>query len=228
MEVKNMYEYEKSKEAVESILKSPTKIVEKEKIPASDSDFTYENGIKSWVGALFVDIVDSSKLFETANEDTARIIRSFCSEIISILKDDESINRRELAKIVFSSKENLKKQESIIHPKVNKIFNRFIDENPEKNIVLNATVLYKTPVVNRCDAIIFVKAPIITRFFRAKRRDNLPSKEIFKRFASQFKIFAKYKFLKTDIYSIWNIGKSNKLEKKLDKILKSIIKTSSQ
>ena len=83
-----MYDYKKSKEAVEAILKSPTKIVEKDKIPSSDSEFTYENGIKAWVGALFVDIVDSSKLFQSPNEDTARIIRSFCSEIISILKDD--------------------------------------------------------------------------------------------------------------------------------------------
>ena len=33
-------------------------------------------------------------MFETANEDTARIIRSFSSEIISILKDDE--NYREI------------------------------------------------------------------------------------------------------------------------------------
>lgn len=89
-----MYDYGKSKETVESILKSLTQIVKKEKIPASDSDFTYENGIKSWVRALFVDIVDSSQLFETANEDTARFIRSFCSEIISILKDDE--NYREI------------------------------------------------------------------------------------------------------------------------------------
>lgn len=83
-----MYEYKKSKETIEKILKSPTKIVEKSAIPSSDSEFTYENGIKAWVGALFVDIVDSSKLFKSANEDTARIIRSFCSEIISILKDD--------------------------------------------------------------------------------------------------------------------------------------------
>ena len=131
---------------------------------------------------------------------------------------------KDLGSILFSDEKLLHKQESIVHPKVNEIFNRFIDENPEKNIVLNATVLYKTPVINRCDAIIFVKAPIITRFFRAKRRDNLPSKEIFKRFASQFKIFAKYKFFKSDIYIIWNIGKSNKIDKKLDKILKSIKK----
>ena len=89
-----MYDYKKSKEAVEAILRSPTKIVEKSLIPSSDSEFTYENGIKTWVGALFVDIVDSSKLFKSPNEDTARIIRSFCSEIISILKDDS--NYREI------------------------------------------------------------------------------------------------------------------------------------
>lgn len=89
-----MYDYKKSKEIVEKILMSPTKIVEKTFIPSSDSDFTYENGIKAWVGALFVDIVDSSKLFQSTNEDTARIIRSFCSEIISILKDDD--NYREI------------------------------------------------------------------------------------------------------------------------------------
>ena len=89
-----MYEYAKSKESIVSILKSPTKIVEKTTIPASESEFTYENGLKTWVGALFVDIVNSSKLFQSANEDTARIIRSFCSEIISILKDDD--NYREI------------------------------------------------------------------------------------------------------------------------------------
>lgn len=143
---------------------------------------------------------------------------------INIQNPDGTINRKNLGIILFSDEKLLSKQESILHPKVNEIFNRFIDENPEKSIVLNATVLYKTPVINRCDGIIFVKAPMLIRFFRAKKRDNLPSKEIFKRFASQFKIFAKYKFLKTDIYSIWNIGKSNKLEKKLDKILKSIKK----
>ena len=177
--------------------------------------------------------IDADKCVHQAIEEAKnQILEAFLpiakEKNIQIQNPDGTINRKNLGIILFSDEKLLQKQESIVHPKVNEIFNRFIDENPEKNIVLNATVLYKTPVINRCDAIIFVKAPIITRFFRAKRRDNLPSKEIFKRFASQFKIFAKYKFLKTDIYSIWNIGKSNKLEKKLDKILKSIIKTSSQ
>ena len=89
-----MYEYKKSKETIESILKSPTKILGKDFVPSSDSEFTYENGITAWVGALFVDIVNSSSIFQSPNEDTARIIRCFCSEIISILKDDS--NYREI------------------------------------------------------------------------------------------------------------------------------------
>lgn len=89
-----MYDYKKSKDNIIAILNSPTKIVEKSTIPSSDSEFTYENGIKSWVGSLFVDIVESRKLFDSSNEDTARIIRCFCSEIISILKDDA--NYREI------------------------------------------------------------------------------------------------------------------------------------
>lgn len=177
--------------------------------------------------------IDADKCVHQAIEEAKnQILEAFLpiakEKNIQIQNPEGTINRKNLGSILFSDEKLLQKQEAIVHPKVNEIFNRFIDENPEKNIVLNATVLYKTPVINRCDAIIFVKAPIITRFFRAKRRDNLPSREIFKRFASQFKIFAKYKFLKSDIYSIWNIGKSNKLEKKLDKILKSIKKTSSQ
>lgn len=177
--------------------------------------------------------IDADKCVHQAIEEAKnQILEAFLpiakEKNIQIQNPDGTINRKNLGSILFSDEKLLQKQESIVHPKVNEIFNRFIDESPEKNIVLNATVLYKTPVINRCDAIIFVKAPIITRFFRAKRRDNLPSREIFKRFASQFKIFAKYKFLKSDIYIIWNIGKSNKLEKKLDKILKSIKTTISQ
>ena len=177
--------------------------------------------------------IDADKCVHQAIEEAKnQILEAFLpiakEKNIQIQNPEGTINRKNLGSILFSDEKLLEKQESIVHPKVNEIFNRFIDENPEKNIVLNATVLYKTPVIKRCDAIIFVKAPIITRFFRTKRRDKLPSREIFKRFASQFKIFAKYKFLKSDIYSIWNIGKSNKLEKKLDKILKSIKKTSSQ
>lgn len=163
------------------------------------------------------------KAIEIAKDDILEAFLPIANERnIKIVNSDGTINRKNLGSILFSDEKLLQKQESIIHPRVNQILEDFIKDHENQNIILNATVLYKTPVIKQCDAIIFVKAPIITRYFRAKKRDNLPSKEIFKRFAAQFKIFTKYKFLNSDIYSIWNIGKSNMLEKKLDKILKSI------
>ena len=141
---------------------------------------------------------------------------------ISVLNEDGTINRRELAKIVFSSKENLKKQESIIHPIVNEMMEDFIQNNSDKTVILNATVLYKTPIINKCDAIIFITSPWIIRFFRAKKRDKIKNIQIFKRFFAQFNIFAKYKNLDADIYKVRNFGSEQKLEQKLLYVLKKI------
>ena len=171
--------------------------------------------------------VDADILAHQAIEKAKdKIILTFETEAkeknISILKDDESINRRELAKIVFSSKENLKKQESIIHPIVNEMMEDFIQNNSEKTVILNATVLYKTPIIKKCDAIIFISSPWILRFFRTKKRDKIKNIQIFKRFLAQFNIFAKYKNLNADIYKVRNFGSEQKLEQKLLYVLKKI------
>ncbi len=82
------YNREASRDRVKDILSSKTEIVKKDRIPSSDDEFTYANGIKSWVGAIFIDLVGSSDLCKSADETTARIFRAFCSEVIAILKDD--------------------------------------------------------------------------------------------------------------------------------------------
>ena len=138
---------------------------------------------------------------------------------IKICKPDGTIDRRALGSIVFSDPELLKAQEAIIHPAVEASFNELIDGNPDKNIVLNATVLYKTSLLNRCDAVIFVTAPLLVRFFRAKKRDNMSTTQILSRFYSQRKIFAKYKILKADIYRVSNTGSKEDLLEKLDSVL---------
>lgn len=85
-----MYDYKNGKRNVIDILNSKTKVIELDNIPDSEEKFTYENGISAWVGALFIDIKDSSKLFATDQERVARIMRAFTSEIIEILKSDSN------------------------------------------------------------------------------------------------------------------------------------------
>ena len=83
------YDYIQGKNRVESILDNNMIIEEKEKLP-SDSNFTFENGYRTWLTSIFIDIRDSSRLFTSENqEQTAKVIRAFISELIEILRDDD-------------------------------------------------------------------------------------------------------------------------------------------
>ncbi|WP_118801167.1 adenylate/guanylate cyclase domain-containing protein [Haemophilus haemolyticus] len=83
------YDYKQGKNRVESILDNHMIIEEKKKLPA-DGNFTFENGYRTWLTSIFIDIRDSSRLFTSKNqEETAKVIRAFISELIEILRDDE-------------------------------------------------------------------------------------------------------------------------------------------
>ena len=83
------YNYKEGKARVEEILKNYIEVEEAEHIP-SDKNFTFKNAYYSWVTAVFVDIRNSTELFtKQPKKDVSRIIRSFTSEVIEILRNNE-------------------------------------------------------------------------------------------------------------------------------------------
>ncbi|HIH0523875.1 TPA: hypothetical protein ACYHQ4_001295 [Staphylococcus aureus] len=79
------YDYKARKKKVEEILENTNFIHEVERFPNND-DFTYVNGYKAWLSAIFVDLRNSTKLFtENREVDVAKVIRGFTSEVIEIL-----------------------------------------------------------------------------------------------------------------------------------------------
>ena len=85
------YDYKLGKKRVLEILNDTNDVLVVKRIP-SDQEFTYSNGYYGWVSAIFVDIRNSTRLFaENRKSSTARIIRAFSSEIIEILKNDDSL-----------------------------------------------------------------------------------------------------------------------------------------
>ena len=110
---------------------------------------------------------------------------------IKIARTDGTIDRRALGQLLFAIPELLKVQESIVYPIITKWIDDFISEH-EKTII-NATVLYKTPdILNRCEKIIYVTAPLLTRLHRARSRDHLPYRQILRRFWVQRNLLKEY------------------------------------
>ena len=125
-----------------------------------------------------------------------RILETFTpyarEQNLQIQNEDSSINRKTLGQLLFSNPQLLKTQESIVYPIITKMIEDFISSH-EKTII-NATVLYKTPdLLSRCEKILFVTAPFFTRLHRARLRDHLPLKQIFRRFHSQRNLLGQYK-----------------------------------
>lgn len=149
---------------------------------------------------------DVHQVIELAKDD---ILKAFAHKAekagLKIQNHDGSINRRELGKLLFSSPELIKQQEEIIYPYITKLTKQFIQENQGKNIVLNATLLFKTPeLLSLCDYVVYVKANVFKRFMRARKRDHLPVKQIFKRFYSQRNLFRDYKKTGVNIQIVRN------------------------
>lgn len=141
--------------------------------------------------------VDADLLVHQAiNQSTEKIIAEFSDEAtrnnITITNTDGTINRKALGQLLFKNPDLLKKQENIVYPVIIKMIEDFISTH--EKTAINATVLYKTPeLLSKCELILYVQAPFIKRFFRVKKRDKLPSKQIFRRFSAQKNILSAYK-----------------------------------
>lgn len=128
---------------------------------------------------------------------TPLILQSFKKEAeeagIELANPDGSLNRRALGALLFSTPELLTRQENLVYPYLIEDTKEFIAANPQKNIILNATVLYKVPeLLKLCEKIIFVTAPVFTRLCRAIKRDHLPVKQILRRFWAQKNLLKMY------------------------------------
>ncbi len=157
---------------------------------------------------------------ENAKEEILASFGSLADEKgLPLLTENGHINRRNLGALIFQSPELIKKQEDIVYPILNGLFEDFMEENKDRNLVINATVLYKVPLIKKIDSVLFIDAPLLQRLFRAKKRDGMSLKLILQRFKAQRNLFAKYKKSVADTVRVGNTGSIKKLEWKIDKFL---------
>ena len=95
-----------------------------------------------------------------------------------ILKEFNTLNRKEIGKIVFQNENKKEKLEQIIHPKlkekIEEIFNKF---KHEKAIFISGALLFKSGFDSLFDKTIFIDANENIRLERLMKRNNLSRQE---------------------------------------------------
>ena len=172
----------------------------------------------------FVSVDADSLAHDAVDLCAKRILEEFSSlaeeKGIELIDSDGKIIRRNLGSLIFRDPELVRRQEDIVFPQIEAMFDTFLESNRGSDVVVNATVLYKMPaLIKKMDAVIFVTAPSLLRFFRARKRDGLPAMQILDRFRMQKNLFAKYKKSHADILKVRNTGSKKSLERRLEKIL---------
>ena len=144
------------------------------------SDYLKENGVT---------IIDADhiarEVVESGSACIADIALEFGCEYINM---DGTLNRKKMAKTVFTDKAKLKKLNALIFPYIiDSIRTRTAQLRREQQgiIVLDAPTLFESGADRECDYVVFITAPRQLRRERIIRRDRLTEEEADQRINAQ-------------------------------------------
>jgi len=155
------------------------------------------------------------------NASVRQQLRAFFGK--EILNKKGKIDRKALAKIVFSNREKLKILCNIVHPEViaeiKESTKNILKNNKSAYVVIDAPLLIEAGLVDFCDLIIVVTASIPNAIKRAVKHSGLDKDGALKRIRAQMPILEKKKYAD---YVIRNDGSMKELEAKVKKLMKEI------
>jgi len=109
-----------------------------------------------------------------------------------IVNPDGTINRTELARIVFGSKEDMEALNSIVHPHVTKRWLELIEqiqrENPAAIVVSDVPLLIEAGLTPLFDLVMLVYVPQAEQLRRLMKRNHISAEEAQRRLAAQWHI----------------------------------------
>ncbi len=122
------------------------------------------------------------------NEIAKKVYLRYGSKIIkNSSKNNQIINRKALAKIVFQNEIEKKWLEGIIHPFVNKRIEEELEKLKSTPIViLSIPLLFEKNYTGLCSEICYIDCPRHTQLNRIQSRDNLSLKEANQRIDAQW------------------------------------------
>ncbi len=132
---------------------------------------------------------------------------------------DGKLDRKKLAKIVFSNDMELAKLNSIMHPKIVSRINHLIQSSSDSIIFIDAPLLFEVGLDKICNHIIYIDVDKKTRIKRIIERDNI-TEELATKIMSKFDDKEEKK---KKSFVVENNSTKKELYEKIENILKKII-----
>ncbi len=119
--------------------------------------------------------------------ETDEVYEAVKKELGTEVFDNQKLNRKKLAQLVFTNSEKRDKLNKIVHPLVKKHFDLWVKMNENAQFVVKeAAILFESGSYKYCDAIITVTSPLETRIQRVMHRDKSDRASVLKRIESQW------------------------------------------
>lgn len=96
-----------------------------------------------------------------------------------------SLNRKELATIIFNDNTLLEKVNSVVHPAVFDRFRKWVSEQTTPYVIMEAAILFESGASKYVDKIATVIAPVEQRVERVILRNKLSREEVLERMRNQ-------------------------------------------
>lgn len=127
--------------------------------------------------------IEAKQILDSNLEVKKKIITTFGN---SVLNDEEKIDKKKLASLVFNNKENLEKLNSIVHPAVREHFENWLQQHStQKYILKEAAILFESGSYKLVDKVIAVVAPLELKISRTMQRDKVTQAEVELRISNQ-------------------------------------------
>jgi dephospho-CoA kinase len=103
----------------------------------------------------------------------------------SDLYHDGSLDRKELARLIFGNKSFLERVNALVHPEVFKRFNDWCTRQESPYVIMEAAIIFESGAWELLDRIAIVTAPAGERITRVMKRNNLSEEQVLERMNSQ-------------------------------------------
>ncbi|HCI56431.1 MAG TPA: dephospho-CoA kinase [Bacteroidales bacterium] len=97
-----------------------------------------------------------------------------------------SLDRKELAKLIFNNEDLLQKINQIVHPEIFRNFIRWAEKSDYPYVILEAAILFESGADKFVDRILTVAAPAEERIKRVIESKNLSRQEVIERMRNQW------------------------------------------